>query len=78
MFQSFLVNKVPDNWQKVAYPSLKPLSSWIKDFIERVEFFNDWVRNGMMSSYFISALYFPYVNFKILGFQHCSKVGIRS
>lgn len=59
MFQSFLVNKVPDNWQKVAYPSLKPLSSWIKDFIERVEFFNDWVRNGMMSSYFISALYFP-------------------
>lgn len=40
MYNSFLTNKVPMNWQKVAYPSLKPLSSWIKDFLERVTFIN--------------------------------------
>lgn len=39
MYNSFLTNKVPDNWSKVGYLSLKPLGSWIKDFIEKVEFF---------------------------------------
>jgi dynein heavy chain len=43
MYFSFLSNKVPENWQKVAYPCLKPLASWIKDFLERVEFFKEWV-----------------------------------
>ncbi len=26
-------NQVPNSWQKKAYPSLKPLSSWFEDFI---------------------------------------------
>lgn len=39
MYDSFLTNKVPDNWAKVSYLSLKPLGSWIKDFIDKVEFF---------------------------------------
>ena len=33
MFNSFLNNKVPALWEKVAYPSLKPLSSWVIDLI---------------------------------------------
>ena len=33
MFNSFLLKKVPELWEKVAYPSLKPLSSWIIDFV---------------------------------------------
>lgn len=59
MFASFLNNKVPENWQKVAYPSLRPLSSWVKDFIERVDFFREWVQKVNLPNYFISALYFP-------------------
>jgi dynein heavy chain len=31
MFYSLINNVVPKNWQKVAYPSLKPLASWIID-----------------------------------------------
>lgn len=31
MYSSLLKNVVPPNWTEVAYPSLKPLSSWIKD-----------------------------------------------
>jgi len=38
MFYDLLINKVPKNWQKVAYPSLKPLSSWMKDLKLRVTF----------------------------------------
>jgi len=59
MYNSFLTNKVPMNWQKVAYPSLKPLSSWFKDFLERVTFINQWVQKGLVESYFISSFYFP-------------------
>lgn len=31
MFNSFLDAKVPENWENVAYPSLKPLGSWVTD-----------------------------------------------
>ena len=31
MFYDLLVNRVPKIWKKVAYPSLKPLTSWLKD-----------------------------------------------
>jgi dynein heavy chain len=31
MFYDLLVNKVPQNWKQAAYPSLKPLASWLKD-----------------------------------------------
>ena len=32
MFNAFLNNRLPEIWTKVAYPSLKPLSSWVEDF----------------------------------------------
>jgi len=38
VFHSLFDNKVPDLWHSVSYPSLKPLTGWIKDFIERLEF----------------------------------------
>lgn len=39
MFDAFLDKKVPEMWEKAAYPSLKPLASWVNDFIERIIFF---------------------------------------
>lgn len=36
--RSLLNNKVPDMWSSAAYPSLKPLASWVKDLIARMEF----------------------------------------
>lgn len=33
MFDSFLLKRVPANWEKVAYPSLKPLGSWVTDLL---------------------------------------------
>ena len=48
MLNSFLNKKVPENWEKYAYPSLKPLASWTTDLIERVAFFRKWVDKGTM------------------------------
>ncbi len=40
MFYSLLLNKVPQNWTKVSYPSLKPMNSWLKDLKARTTFIN--------------------------------------
>jgi len=50
---------VPNNWAKVAYPSLKPLSSWYKDLIKRVDFMDDWLKNGNPNSYWMPGMFFP-------------------
>lgn len=38
VYQSFLNNQVPSLWSNTAYPSLKPLGSWVKDLILRTAF----------------------------------------
>ena len=36
VFNKVFDNQVPEIWNKVAYPSLKPLASWINDLIQRL------------------------------------------
>ena len=59
IFTSFLNQKVPENWEDVAYPSLKPLASWTTDLIERLDFFKRWLEEGDLKSYWLSAMFFP-------------------
>lgn len=59
MFSSFLDAKVPANWMGVAYPCLKPLGSWFKDMLKRIEFISDWLYNGPPALYWIPAFFFP-------------------
>jgi dynein heavy chain len=59
MFSSMTNNQIPGLWGGVGYPSLKPLSSWFEDMILRVEFFREWVENGVPNAYWISSFYFP-------------------
>lgn len=33
VFNSIFDNRVPDVWHKSSYPSLKPLGSWVNDFV---------------------------------------------
>ena len=51
---SLFDNLVPQIWGKRAYPSLKPLASWINDFLARLKFMQDWIDNGAPSSFWIS------------------------
>ncbi|CAG9466771.1 unnamed protein product [Pedinophyceae sp. YPF-701] len=52
-------NRVPERWEKKAYPSLKPLSSWVTDLLERCAFIQGWIDNGVPSVYWISGFVFP-------------------
>ncbi|XP_072114311.1 dynein axonemal heavy chain 6 isoform X1 [Mobula birostris] len=59
VYTSFLNNQVPSLWANAAYPSLKPLGSWVKDFILRTEFIATWIKHGQPKSFWISGFFFP-------------------
>jgi len=59
MFNKFLDAKVPDNWTKVAYPCLKPLTSWYKDMNKRIDFMSLWLYEGPPNSYWAPGFFFP-------------------
>eukprot|EP00965_Chrysotila_dentata_P094834 3136619-Pleurochrysis_carterae.AAC.1 len=59
MYSSMLKNQVPGLWNKVCYPSLKPLSSWMKDLQERVAFMSLWLKSGRPNCFTLPAFFFP-------------------
>lgn len=59
MYTALLNNTVPKNWEDAAYPSLKPLASWVKDLHARIEFMRDWLINGQPSVFWMSGFFFP-------------------
>eukprot|EP01084_Bolivina_argentea_P307912 532286_1 len=59
MANSLFDNVVPKLWSTVAYPSLKPLSSWCDDLIKRLKFINNWIKYGTPAIYWISGFFFP-------------------
>lgn len=46
--------RVPSLWSNTAYPSLKPLTPWFKDLLQRLEFVTSWEENGVPAVYWIS------------------------
>ncbi|XP_051560675.1 dynein axonemal heavy chain 6 [Myxocyprinus asiaticus] len=59
IYYSFLNNQVPDHWSNAAYPSLKPLGSWVKDLTLRTAFVESWITRGQPKSFWISGFFFP-------------------
>ena len=59
MYKSFVINQVPQLWSNVAYPSLKPLASWVLDLHARIKFMNSWLTLGTPDVFPLPALFFP-------------------
>jgi dynein heavy chain len=59
MYTRFLYNMVPLGWEKAAYPSLKPLASWVDDLILRLQRQDSWLRQGTPTAFWVSGFFFP-------------------
>eukprot|EP00698_Gefionella_okellyi_P007692 TRINITY_DN1880_c0_g3_i1.p1 TRINITY_DN1880_c0_g3~~TRINITY_DN1880_c0_g3_i1.p1 ORF type:complete len:4251 (-),score=1210.42 TRINITY_DN1880_c0_g3_i1:76-12828(-) len=59
MANNIFDNQVPVLWAARAYPSLKPLGSWVTDLCKRLAFLQSWLDNGPPAVFWLSGLFFP-------------------
>jgi len=57
---SMALNLIPDIWKAKSFNSLKPLGSYIKDVNSRIEFFDDWLKNGIPRVFMINKFFFAH------------------
>lgn len=55
---SLTLKRIPSNWMKKSYPSLKSVGPFIRDFINRLNFFQNWHENGKPESFWLSGFFF--------------------
>jgi len=59
MYNCFVFQKVPPAWEEAGYPCLKPLPSWVEDFMARIDFMGKWLLLGPRPTYWLSGFFFP-------------------
>merc|ERR1712000_205239 len=59
MYTAFINNSLPKIWESVSFASLKTLSSWFIDLVNRVKFMRSWLENGQPAAFPLPVFFFP-------------------
>ena len=61
IFANILQNRIPEQWKKFSYLSLRSMKGYLADLEERVDFFRKWIAGGGPSptKFWISGFFFP-------------------
>ncbi|KAF4532840.1 hypothetical protein B566_EDAN014797 [Ephemera danica] len=80
MHHCLSIDKIPPQWAKKSYPTLKYLDKYLQDLLHRVEFFQSWIKNGVPKSFWISAFFCPksMLTSTIQNFSRQSKIAIEN
>ena len=52
------INQIPDIWRKKSYPCLKPLNSYIKDLLLRIDMFRKWSTDKAPNMFWVPGFFF--------------------
>ncbi|RLU26559.1 hypothetical protein DMN91_000355 [Ooceraea biroi] len=58
IYEAILTSKIPLLWKQNSYPSLKPLGSYIHDFLQRLIFIQKWYDEGPPVTFWLPGFYF--------------------
>jgi len=53
IYNNILMNKTPQQWEESTTRSLKPLSSWILNLCDKIEFVRSWLVNGRIHKFWM-------------------------
>lgn len=59
MGDSLFDQRVPVMWETKSFPSLKPLTAWTTELLDRLHFVRSWVAHGAPACFWISGFFFP-------------------
>lgn len=56
--QAITFKTIPKEWSRYSYPSLKPIGSYIQDFVDRLQWLQTWYDTSKPNTFWLPGFFF--------------------